>query len=109
MALFDSNSEIEGEILYNIRADNSIELDLFVYQDYYFFFESLENNIEISDTSVKGRLKQCYEFWEKHIDSNGKIVSIINQCYVHVIPFISEPPVFFMKKNRSACNNSRTV
>jgi len=107
-ALFDSNSEIESEILYNIRADISIDLDSFVYQNLV-FFESLEKNIELSDTSVKGCLKQCYEFWEKNIDSNCEIVSIINQCYVHVIPFISEPPVFFMKKNRSACNNSRTV
>jgi len=104
-ALFDSNSEIESEILNNIQADNSIEIDSFVYLDFY--FESWEKNIEISDTSVKGRLKHCYEFWEKTIDSNDEIVSIINQCYV--ISFISEPPVFYMKNNRSACNNSRTV
>jgi len=104
-ALFDSNSEIESEILNNIWADNSIDIDSFAYQDC--FFESLEKNIEISDTSVKGRLKHCYEFWEKNIDANDEILSIINQGYV--IPFISEPPVFYMKNNRSACKNSEFV
>jgi hypothetical protein len=60
-------------------------------------------NIKISDYSVKGRLKHALEFWETSIQPNDDILSCIKSGYV--IPFLSQPPNFFMKNNKSALEN----
>jgi len=66
-----------------------------------------ENNCNVSENYVKGKLKESIEFWTQEIQANDDIISVIKNGFV--LPFIAKPPFFIMKNNRSALENAAFV
>jgi hypothetical protein len=108
----------KSRLINNELQDSSFEYDKYWFFDDFhsdfshfchheIFCEYTESNIKISDYSVKGRLKHALEFWETSIQPNNDILSCIKSGYV--IPFLSQPPSFFMRNNKSALENSDFV
>ncbi|WAR31260.1 hypothetical protein MAR_033802, partial [Mya arenaria] len=71
------------------------------------FSENFENSVDISQHSVKGRLKNCFIFWKDILKADNEILAIIENGYV--LPFIIKPPSFIMKNNQSALRNNEFV
>ncbi len=49
--------------------------------------------------SVKGRLRECYEYWSNMLHAPESILSIIREGYF--LPLVHEPPQFCRSNNRS--------
>lgn len=71
------------------------------------FCQTFENCISVSDLSVKGRLKDSFEFWKDTLCADNDILTVVKEGYV--IPFRVKPPPFVMKNNRSALESSEFV
>ncbi|VDI40303.1 Hypothetical predicted protein [Mytilus galloprovincialis] len=68
--------------------------------------DSFEYEKSFQSASVKGRLKEHFNYWQD-IDTNTFVLDIIKNGYS--IPFITSPPVMFNENNKSAYNNAEFV
>ena len=55
---------------------------------------------ELNKPSVKNRLALHYQYWERTLCAPFFVLSIIKNGYI--LPFISNPPAFYAKNNRSS-------
>ena len=67
--------------------------------------ENIINNS--SAFSVKGRLKEHFDFWKYNLKASTLVLNIIKNGYI--LPFTELPPPFYAKNNASSLRNKRFV
>ena len=64
-----------------------------------------EQEIQAKSVSVKGRLKQCYEFWAKELQASQPVLDIVQEGYS--LPLMHLPEPYASPNHSSAlCNES---